>query len=89
MPNSGWIGLADRAGGQLAVGQQLEDPPPHRVAEDVERFHAAMYQYLLILVKTQTSRERTGRSEPDRGLECGAHGVLEQARARRSRRPRR
>ena len=30
---------ADRAGGQLALGQQLEDPPPHRIAEYVERMH--------------------------------------------------
>ncbi len=27
------------AGRPLAVGQQLEDPPPHRVAEDVEGVH--------------------------------------------------
>ena len=31
----------DRAGWELAVGQELEDPPPHRVAEDVERVHVA------------------------------------------------
>ena len=29
------------AGGVLAVGQQLEDPAPHRVSEDVERVHPA------------------------------------------------
>ena len=27
------------AGGLLAVGEQLEDAPPDRVAEDVERVH--------------------------------------------------
>ena len=31
---------ADRARRPLAVGQQLQDPPPDRVAEDVERVHA-------------------------------------------------
>ena len=29
----------DRPRGQLAVGEELEDPPPDRVAEDVERVH--------------------------------------------------
>ena len=32
--------VADRTRGPLAVGHQLQDPPPHRVTEDVERFHA-------------------------------------------------
>ena len=31
--------LGDRPGGQLAVREQLEDPPPDRVAQDVERVH--------------------------------------------------
>jgi hypothetical protein len=30
----------DGAGRLLAVGEELEDPPPDRVAEDVERMHA-------------------------------------------------
>src|SRR5262245_24223308 len=37
------LGLDDRRDGpgrQLAVGEELEDPPPHRVTEDVERVHA-------------------------------------------------
>ena len=33
--------VADRAGRQLAVGEELEDPPPDRVAQDVERVHDA------------------------------------------------
>src|SRR4029077_12403881 len=31
---------ADRTGGQLALGEQFEDPPAYRVAEYVERVHA-------------------------------------------------
>ena len=27
----------------LALEQQLQDPPPYRVAEDVERFHGDVY----------------------------------------------
>ena len=38
----------DRPGGQLAVGEQLEDPPPDRVAEDVERVHEAIVKATLI-----------------------------------------
>ena len=34
----------DRPRGQLAVGEQLEDPAADRVAEDVERVHAATLQ---------------------------------------------
>ena len=30
----------DRAGGQLASDEQLEHPPAHRVAENIERVHA-------------------------------------------------
>src|SRR5690606_21672463 len=30
----------DRAGAQLAVGEELQDPAPDGVAEDVERVHA-------------------------------------------------
>src|SRR4051794_22862752 len=30
---------ADRTGGQLPLGQQLEDPPPHRIAKYIERVH--------------------------------------------------
>ena len=30
---------ADRAGTQLAPGEQLENPPAHRVAEHIERVH--------------------------------------------------
>ena len=34
--------LADGAGRELAVGHQLEDPPPDRVAQNVERMHGQM-----------------------------------------------
>ena len=34
----------DRPRGQLAVGEQLEDPAPDRVSQDVERVHAANIQ---------------------------------------------
>ena len=46
---------ADRAGGQLALGEQLEDPPAHRVAEHIERVHVPeniriyLYKSTLIL----------------------------------------
>ena len=39
MPNSSWMSARDGAGGQLAVGEQLEDATPHRVTQDVERVH--------------------------------------------------
>src|SRR6185437_9710437 len=32
---------ADRPGGQLPLGEQLEDPPPDRITEHVERMHPA------------------------------------------------
>jgi hypothetical protein len=31
----------DLAGRLLAVGEQLEDPPPDRVAQNLERMHGA------------------------------------------------
>src|SRR6185437_16078644 len=34
-----------RPGGQLVVGQQLEDPPPDRVADDVEGVHRFVLGY--------------------------------------------
>jgi hypothetical protein len=37
-----------RTGSLLAVGQQLQDPASHRVAENVERVHAAIVQSPLI-----------------------------------------
>src|SRR5579859_1349754 len=42
---------ADRAGGQLALGQQLEDPPPHRIAEYVERVHPGRISVLAYISK--------------------------------------
>jgi hypothetical protein len=33
---------ADRAGRHLAVGEQLEDAPPDRITEDVERVHLSI-----------------------------------------------
>jgi hypothetical protein len=33
----------DRPCGQLTVGEKLEDSPPDRVAEDVERVHSDDY----------------------------------------------
>ena len=33
----------DVAGGEFAVGEQFDDAPAHRVAEDVECVHAAHY----------------------------------------------
>ena len=40
-PELGLDDGGDRPGGQLAVGEELEDPPPDRVAQDVERVHGA------------------------------------------------
>ena len=45
------LGLDDggeRPRGQLPVGEQLEDPPPDRVAQDIERVHVAMIEAMLI-----------------------------------------
>jgi hypothetical protein len=38
-PELGLDDGCDRTGGQLAVGKQLQDPPPDGVTEDVERVH--------------------------------------------------
>ena len=38
-PELGLDDGGDRPRAQLAVGEQLEDPPPDRVAEDIERVH--------------------------------------------------
>ena len=43
-PELGLDDGGDRPGGQLAIGEQLEDPAPDRVAEDVERVHAPMIE---------------------------------------------
>ena len=43
-PELGLDDRRDRARGQLAVGEQLEDPAADRVSEDVERVHAAKIQ---------------------------------------------
>ena len=64
MPNSRWTTLADRARRPLAVGHQLQD----RAAGPGRRGHRTLprqlvYQDLLIFVKTQHSRVRTGGSE--------------------------
>ena len=42
MRNSRWIDVADLARAQLAVGEQLEDAPADRIAEDVECVHGSM-----------------------------------------------
>ena len=42
-PEVGLDGRADRTGGHLAVGEQFEDPPTHRVAEHIECVHPAIY----------------------------------------------
>jgi len=34
-------GRADRAGGQLTLGKELENPAAYRIAEHIERVHAA------------------------------------------------
>ena len=41
-PELGLDDRGDRPGGQLPVGEQLEDPASDRVAEDVERVHDAI-----------------------------------------------
>ena len=48
MPNSRWIDLADLARAELAVGEQLEDAPADRIAEDVECVHGIHIALLLI-----------------------------------------
>jgi len=47
-PEVGLDDLADRAGGLLSVGQELEDPSPDRIAQNVERVHVQlMYPQLI------------------------------------------
>ncbi len=48
MPNSAPICRAKLAGGLLAGGQQLEQPPADRVPQDVECVHAPIFHYLPI-----------------------------------------
>ena len=40
----------DFAGAVLPIGQQLQDAPPHRIAQDVERVHEAGYSAAGIVV---------------------------------------
>jgi len=40
-PELGPDGGGEVSRGELARGEQLQDPPTHRVAEDVERVHPA------------------------------------------------
>lgn len=50
----------DRTGGLLTLGEQLQDPAPHRVAENVERVHSDeddthdLYKSNLILVSARS-----------------------------------
>ena len=39
---------ADLPGGMLTIGEQLQDPPTDRVAEDVEGVHEAIVKSVLI-----------------------------------------
>ena len=48
MPNSSWTTAVIAPDGQLALGEQLQDPASDRVAEDVERVHAPKIKHLLI-----------------------------------------
>ena len=50
IPNSAPIG-GDAARRRLAVGQQLQDPAPDRVAEDVERVHLASISVMTYMNK--------------------------------------
>ena len=36
--------IADRPRRQLAIREELEDPPPDRVTEDIERLHVGRIQ---------------------------------------------
>jgi hypothetical protein len=52
----------DRPGGELATGQQLQDPTPHGIAEDVKRMHGHYYKQNQILVKPYVTAHRRGPS---------------------------
>lgn len=47
-PEIGLDDVADRTGALLSIGEQLEDPPPDRVAQHVERMHALLMYPRLI-----------------------------------------
>src|SRR5690349_10029819 len=48
---------ADRARRPLAVGQQLEDPPPDRITQDIERVHLARDRIRRCLYKSSSNQD--------------------------------
>ena len=69
--------LADRAGGQLTVPEKLQDAPAHRIAEYVERVHAATIS-AAAYISTSLEELRQGGVRADREraecLDLGGHG---------------
>ena len=61
-PELGLDDRGDRPRGQLAIGEQLEDPPPDRVAQDVERVHRPIIlEGMTYISQGCTSLPRSGR----------------------------
>src|SRR5204863_7823699 len=63
---------ADRAGGPLAAGQQLEDPAAHRVAEHVERMHAPSVSLHAYISGNYEPQRRTPNGTRARAVGCPA-----------------
>jgi hypothetical protein len=59
-------GGGDVPGRQLPVGEQFQDPPPDRVAENVEGVHAPSISVMTYINKWSTLRKvfGTGQSPP-------------------------
>ncbi len=83
-------GGRDRPGRQLTFGQELQDPAPNGIAQDVERVHRdRLYKVRLILVKPNASRVPPVAVAVARALRAGsrASSSSRSARGRSGRRP--
>lgn len=60
-PELGLNGRADGAGGHLALGDQLENPATHRIAEYIERVHAEKISRVTYI--SQILSKRVGQAE--------------------------
>jgi hypothetical protein len=54
--NSSCYVRAHGTGGHLAIGEQLEDPAPHRIAKHIERVHDAKLQSLHLYESPRSRR---------------------------------
>ena len=71
-PELGLDDGGDRPGGVLAFGEELQDPPPDRVAEDVERVHEGnrkgpcLYKSTVKSMSESRRRDHAGAAPPPR-----------------------